>query len=554
MTNDNFPSNKVKSAISKHSVLIAYIGLFLIAIIFITAFSLWTSPLYRHWYGCDASFFTLVGRGIKEGLVPYADFYDLKGPYFFFLQAAGQLIFEGKTGIYILEILFFFWSLCIICKLSSLYISRKKTLIVILIFLYPYITMLWGGNCLEEFCLPLNLSVIYLTLKNFGHASFNKSLKSFNEKKINLTALLTGIFACIMIFSKITVLAPTLGIVLTVFLIFFKDKKYKHLAYYCLYLLLGFLIALIPLLIYFGLSGNILNMLYCVFVFGFKRSRGYSNGFNKNLEIRLLGCLFAFFFAFLHSTDFAPAYGTTASFSFKHPFKWLLSKSASLKNHPSPVTNKDKCLLEIKSKQTLSSFEWCFLILASIITYFALHLGDAFIYYFVTTVPVFILAVILFLRKYDPLIIFTGKSQMICLILFTIYAAHYVRESNGTIRTFVSRGSDTFQETYYKNTLDMCSLIPEFERDSVFSFEIDMQWYEINKILPCNKYVVNLPYFISLFPEIETELENTLKNTPPKWMVIGENTPNSMPNLFAIVNSDYTLIYENELGALYVHN
>ena len=51
-----------------------YAALLPVSAAFIYVFSLWTSPLYKNWYGCDASFFTLVGRGILEGKVPYRDF------------------------------------------------------------------------------------------------------------------------------------------------------------------------------------------------------------------------------------------------------------------------------------------------------------------------------------------------------------------------------------------------------------------------------------------------------------------------------------------------
>ena len=77
---------------TKRERLIIYPVLFIIAVLFLLAFSLWESPLYPHWYGCDASFFSMAGRGITKGWVPYLDFFDLKGPYFFFLQALGQFV------------------------------------------------------------------------------------------------------------------------------------------------------------------------------------------------------------------------------------------------------------------------------------------------------------------------------------------------------------------------------------------------------------------------------------------------------------------------------
>ena len=99
--------NKEHTLSDKTIRILTYAGLAPAAALFILAFSLWTSPLYDHWYGCDASFFTLVGRGMLNGMVPYRDFYDLKGPYFFFIQALGQFICRGHIGIYILQVIDF---------------------------------------------------------------------------------------------------------------------------------------------------------------------------------------------------------------------------------------------------------------------------------------------------------------------------------------------------------------------------------------------------------------------------------------------------------------
>ena len=83
---------------------IKYMALFLLSFLFLLVFSLWTSPFYKNWYGCDASFFTMAGRAILSGYVPYRDFFDLKGPYFFFIEALGQLIVKGRTGAFVMQL------------------------------------------------------------------------------------------------------------------------------------------------------------------------------------------------------------------------------------------------------------------------------------------------------------------------------------------------------------------------------------------------------------------------------------------------------------------
>ena len=49
-----------------------------------------------------------------------------------------------------------------------------------------------------------------------------------------------------------------------------------------------------------------------------------------------------------------------------------------------------------------------------------------------------------------------------------------------------------------------------------------MIYYEINQLLPTNKYPVNLPYFLHLNPPIKTAVLQYLDNVRPKW-IISEN-------------------------------
>ena len=489
--------------------LLTYAAFLIISFLFMYSFSLWISPRYKNWYGCDASFFTLVGRGMLKGMVPYRDFYDLKGPYFFFIQALGQLIHKGHTGLFILEILSLFASLILIYNIGTMYISKKKTLGVIVFFLLAYISMLWGGNCLEEFCLPLNLLVIWLNLRYF-------SLNGIINKSLYLTAFITGICFTLTAFSKITAGSPLIGLVAGVFILLLIHKEFRQLGYYILYLTMGAMIAFLPLLIYYGYHNSILKMLYCTFVFGFNRSRDLSHAVSVDLEVKLSGVSFSIIFILLHMFE-----GCRGK-----------EKNASDTGLPRNIS--------------------ILLLPMSIVTYLALHLGDSFIYYFITGMPCMLMSLILFLKLYDPLILFKDLRQSLCWLFIFIFVFHYTGESIGTVKLFLNRSDEEFQSNYYRNSKNMGLLIPESDRDSVFSFDIDMQWYEINDILPCNKYMVNLQYFIALEPSIEQELFDFMENTPPKWMICSNTLPDYLPQMDGIVRRRYDCIYSTDVGLVYL--
>ena len=230
--------------VSRLQTIIEYVSILLISVGFLMLFSLWTTPLLPKWYGCDASFFSMVGRGILNGWVPYEDFFDLKGPYFFFLQAVGQLFCRGRFGIFLLQVPFLFFSLLLIYRMALLYLSKKQAVFVLAVFLFLHVAMLWGGNTLEEYCLPVNLFCMYTAMKINQDDSYDE---------LPQYAFVYGICFGFITFCKITAAAPVIGVTVAYGLLLLLQKKYKPLAKYILGFLAGLFVIFLPLLIYFGL-------------------------------------------------------------------------------------------------------------------------------------------------------------------------------------------------------------------------------------------------------------------------------------------------------------
>ncbi|MBO4901409.1 MAG: hypothetical protein J5518_01260 [Lachnospiraceae bacterium] len=502
---------------------IAYPILFIVSVLFLLAFSLWESPLYRYWYGCDASFFSMAGRGITQGWVPYLDFFDLKGPYFFFLQALGQFIHTDRLGIWILEIPFLFASLILMYEIARLFVNRLRTVAILLIILFMHVATLWGGNTLEEYMLPLSLLTLFLTLRAAmkGRSENAPAVSSADGTSdasagtapgkfmLQLDALpfyvplITGICFGIIAFSKITVAAPIAGVVIAVALNNLLNRNWRALFSYLAFALLGVVIAVTPIFLYFGCHHAIPRMLYCVFTFATKRSVDFSEPFGLDWELKTIGAVFSFVFALVHPRKLG------------RPMQILiLSMSA--------------------------------------VTYILLHLGVPFIYYFTTVFPVLVLSLAVFLKMYDPFVLFTNIRQFLLFTMIVVMLYFYSHSSMDTINTFLHGRDNEWYEADYQAAKDLATLIPARERDQVFSFSVDMIWFEVNQILPCNPYQVNLQFFIDLDPRIEEDLTAYLYDTPPKWLVIGDSFEGEIPSLFAIVDEKYECICTNNAGNLYL--
>ena len=474
-----------------------YIGLFLASTLHLLVFSFWTSPFYKLWYGCDASFFTLVGRGITEGKVPYRDFFDLKGPYFFFIEALGQLLAKSRLGAFIIQVPFAFASLVLVYEISLLFISKKKSLFVCAVYLWGNITTLWGGNTLEEFILPLSLACLYIVLRKIVNENM-----SLNELPLTYMTVL-GAAVGICLFSKISCGAPVLGIIAAVIFSDLTDKNIKHLLVNLLYLAFGLALSALPVIIYFGANSALNEMFFCVFKLGFSRSTNYYESFNITWELKLSGAVLAFMFAILARAR--------------------INRNISI-----------------------------ILMAMSAATWLLLHLGTPYFYYFTTVYPCLILAIALFLKIYNPIILFEDACQVVTICLFAIFLFYYVPTGLDSINTASADRSFYSAEQFQQDAEDMGSLIPSYERDSVFSFMLDMQWFEANQITPCCRYVVNVPFFIELYPQAQTDILDMLDNNPPKWIVIGNDFVESLPEISQVVLDRYTCIYENSSGHLFL--
>lgn len=158
----------------------------------------------------------------------------------------------------------------------------------------------------------------------------------------------------------------------------------------------------------------------------------------------------------------------------------------------------------------------------------------------------------MFIKIYDPLILFENWRQAVSIALFFVYLCYYVPTGLDTVRTLIYDRNTSSTPQYVEDARNIGALIPECDRDSVFSFMIDMQMFEINDITPCCRYVVNLPFFIDLYPQAQMDILDMLKNSPPKWIIVGNDFKENLEKISEVVLDKYDCIYENGSGHLFL--
>ena len=109
------------------------ITILLISFCMLLFFSTSTSPLYENYYEDDSAIFILMGKAIVNGSVPYRDIFDHKGPILFWIQALGQLLWEGRNGIFIIQLLMLTITNIILYKIASFFCNKKHAIISVIV-------------------------------------------------------------------------------------------------------------------------------------------------------------------------------------------------------------------------------------------------------------------------------------------------------------------------------------------------------------------------------------------------------------------------------------
>ena len=232
-------------------------GFLLLISFVILLFGVESSPLYPLNEWTDPNCFYTVGKALANGIVPYRDIYEQKGPYVYFLHALCYLIdSDGFFGVWLMEVAACFTSLLFISKILKLYgITDFKRVapVCVLIALSVYFSFAMStGDSVEEFCSPLLLGIIYISVKHMREENGKYSVGNY---------LYIGIAAGIIFWSKFTIIG--FFIAWYVFFLFrtVRRKQFSEIWKSVVFILIGVVIATLPCLIYFSVNGAVKDWL-----------------------------------------------------------------------------------------------------------------------------------------------------------------------------------------------------------------------------------------------------------------------------------------------------
>lgn len=224
------------------------------------------NPLY---YGTDESVFYAVSANWLEGLLPYRDLFDHKGPILYIFYVLGLLLHPGKVGVFVLLSVSYGASLYYLYRMARLFVERYAALLVIIGYICVSLLALTGTG--EQVCLPFIAAPLYYLMRHL-HQTGSCSRIS------NVIWLGTGICFGVIMLVKPTIVA-TLGVLVGFILIkLAKEKQIKELVRVICMCVLGFLLPMIPVFCYFYTEGILYDFMYGAYIFNFSYAgKGFSD-------------------------------------------------------------------------------------------------------------------------------------------------------------------------------------------------------------------------------------------------------------------------------------
>lgn len=258
--------DKYLTALSRHTAL-QYAVFLVISIVYLFVASPYTSPS-NPYYNCDSGIFYTIGNGINNGLLPYRDLFDHKGPLLFYIYALGTFIIKGKGGVFLLQALSLALSMTFIYKFCRLFLSGKLSICTLMLVLCILPACIGEGALSEEWSLPFSLIPLYFVTREL---IVKGEVQGFSKRYCFLLGVCFGIHATIRLNNS----AIVCGIVTFIFLMLLCKLRVREIISSAAQFILGCAAIFIPVCLFFHAQGAIADF--------------WQGSYIHNIEIALYG-------------------------------------------------------------------------------------------------------------------------------------------------------------------------------------------------------------------------------------------------------------------------
>ena len=496
-----------------------YCVLLAISFVLLILFQASTTPLYEK-YGGDASIFSIFGERWVDGVIPYRDLYDHKGPIIFLINAISSLFGDDRWALFIMETLAYSLDLLLIYKISRYLVKPISAWSIAVLFTAFFFATSSGGNCVEEWSLPVDLLMVYLAMH------FLKTRKPLVNHPHGYS-LIYGIGLGYQLMMRFTNAATIGGIILGFVILFVSEKEWKTLFQNAVYVLMGTAVVIIPFVVYFYHHDCLYEMFYDSYVVNFLYA---NNGIKQNtFHNMLIGCwrsLLVFSGSFLLiilyklkrisrnllilicSISFASTGVVLVSNRYLH--YWLLGGAAM-------VLSLCGCFMMGAYVKTLKRHVFCSIALVGVVT----------------------LSFIPFMQNLyyaGTMALYTGAN----LVPKSVLTAE--KNQNSVLIQKLKQ----WREPDYSSYKDISANIVSENYDSVFAYDVHASFYKVTGIPPYKgcKYFIMQPFHAKSDPQINEQILDMMIENPPQYIVMTSQEEAEKSILAKDIANHYALIMD----------
>ncbi len=255
-------------------------GMAALSFLFLVLFSFTTSFLSPDLYQYDSGYFQSVGAAwARYGAIPYRDFFDQKGPLLFFINMIAYGSHFPRLALMLIQTIFMTVTFTVCYKALHKRLEKNLSIIVFVVFVLYYSLTINGGNLTEEYSIPFLMIAIIPELE-----WINSGNRTHPYRLAFVDGIATGIISML-------VLKNAIPLVLLVFMVGIKlivSKEWKTLFQNVAAGLVGFILPIIPWVIYFAQNKSVREFITAVLLYNFSYLEGTSGGIRISVRVLLL--------------------------------------------------------------------------------------------------------------------------------------------------------------------------------------------------------------------------------------------------------------------------
>ncbi|MDQ0645058.1 hypothetical protein [Microbacterium murale] len=453
----------------------------LIALVFLVFMSPTTS-FFNTVYGGDSAIFRVIGSAMHRGQELYVDVWDHKGPTLFFVEWLGQVVHEGRLGIFALQVVSLTVSLALIMSIARRFTSVLGTAGILALVLAVLSYTFEGGNLSEEFSLPFIIFVLYGAVRVLADDE-----KPGSAREMILLAGMGCAFA-FTFFIRANNAMPIAGIFagLLIQLILRRAPVVKRFAI----AVVGFILMTGAIVGWFALRGTLDDMLNATFWFNLRylddassRSKALAYVLTVVLTVAMAG---------------AGVIGQLLRFGARRSI-WVLG-----------------VMLGVTS------------------VYAVLSPTTSYAHYLTLIIPLVVLGGVMLMHALGP-----RSRNIIAVIMIAASSATIMHQVPSAIRYY---GAVRDVEASYQGQLDdVLSDVPESRRAEVFPWSLPATYYLMTDTLPTYKYFITQPWWGTIDSRVVTDTVAHIEQSRPEWVLIPA-TGAGDPALQGLLDSEYTSV------------